>query len=118
MNDINFEYRNNGDRSIMAIGCYNGWGHTDEDCNPSFFQRLYDYISLSKQGVVVFPIGESKYALPEFMGDSDLYPRVLWSYLVYQYGGYGTSPRYGWIDRENVDYILGMLKDNITTYLG
>lgn len=36
--------------------------------------------------------------------------RILWSVLVMEYGDYGTSPRYGWIEIEYKEMILEIFK--------
>lgn len=36
---------------------------------------------------------------------------VFWSWLVMMYGNYGTSPRFGWIDKKNAEYLISVFED-------
>ena len=42
-----------------------------------------------------------EYEQDEYMEDID----ILWGTLVYSFGEYGTSPRYGWIENEYKSFI-------------
>ena len=42
--------------------------------------------------------------------DCDTYVNVIWQILVIMFGDYGTSPRYGWIDFDNKDDAVELLK--------
>jgi hypothetical protein len=70
---------------LVVVGDYNGY--------LGDIKRIYDYIR-----------AESIQAnipdwLTEEYEDCDNFIRVFWSVLVMAYGDYGTSPRFGWINK-------------------
>ena len=74
-------------------------------------KRLYEYIKDSEEEVIGMPEWLKKYDCNHFM-------RVFWSILVIEYGDYGTSPRFGWLDRENVDLFLDEFQESLEIALG
>lgn len=36
---------------------------------------------------------------------------VFWSWLVMMYGDYGTSPRFGWIESKNAEYLISVFEE-------
>lgn len=76
------------DESFFDVLWYNGY--EDE------VGKLLKYMKNSK------PLDEyATLPIPDYLRDEDcdFPPRLLWSCLVIMFGDYGTSPRYGWIDR-------------------
>lgn len=79
--------------AINAIVWYNGY--YDE------LRKLKKYISESINSDV------DKYSnapIPDFISDeydTDHAIRIIWSLMVYMFGSYGGSPRYGWIEKRD-----------------
>lgn len=42
--------------------------------------------------------------------------RVFWSILSIEYGEYGSSPRYGWLESENVGLFLDKFKECLESF--
>ena len=79
--------------SFYDLAHYNG--------HEEVFKEIYEYLKKHKSDEYSIPF-------PEFLNNyqcNDL-PRVFWSILVIEYGDYGSSPRYGWIEVENVEKII------------
>jgi hypothetical protein len=79
--------------SFCDLAYYNG--------HEEVFKKIYEYLKEHKNDEYTIPF-------PPFL---DVYhcndlPRTFWSILVIEYGDYGTSPRYGWIEVENVERII------------
>lgn len=71
-----------------------GWYNDREDEIKDLYKYIKNSIKEGNYGYIAFPsqFGEI---------DCNDYIRVLWSVLVMEYGNYGTSPRYGWIENAN-----------------
>ena len=84
--------------SFVDLADYNGYH--DE------LVKLYNYIKTDNEDeyVIGFPDWLSEY-------DHDHFLRVFWSILVIEYGDYGTSPRFGWLQKENVALFLEKFKN-------
>ena len=89
--------------SFIDLAYYNG---LEDEC-----KKLYKYIRDYDKGEETIPIPDwlKGYECNHFM-------RVFWSILVIEYGDYGTSPRYGWLDSENVDLFLDDFKKGLEEY--
>jgi hypothetical protein len=71
---------------LLNIGWYNG--------------QIEELIKLYLYMIHELRAEETSIMFPEFLKDVDCnqYMRTVWSYLVYNTGDYGTSPRFGWIN--------------------
>lgn len=47
---------------------------------------------------------KGNYGIDEFEG-------VFWSWLVMMFGDYGTSPRFGWIENKNSEYLISVFDE-------
>lgn len=47
---------------------------------------------------------KDNYGVDEFEG-------VFWSWLVMMFGDYGTSPRFGWIENKNAEYLISVFDE-------
>lgn len=80
---------------LGSIAFYNG--HDEE------IKQVIEYLkSYDKSNSTIF--------MPEFLrsNDCDYFINILWQLSVLLYGDYGTSPRYGWLESENLEKILDM----------
>ena len=86
--------------SFVDLAYYNGLLN---EC-----KRLYEYIRDydKEEGSIPLPDWLNKYDCNHFM-------RVFWSILVIEYGDYGTSPRFGWLNSEDVDLFLDEFKESL-----
>lgn len=70
--------------ALLWVLSYNGY---DEK-----IMQIYKYLKENAD--------KSQVPYPDWLSDdADAPDRILWSVLVMLDGDYGTSPRYGWIDR-------------------
>lgn len=74
--------------SLLWVLSYNGY---DES-----IKKIYEYICSFDDEIPLIPYPSDEKILSE---NPDAPDRILWSVLVMEYGDYGTSPRYGWIDK-------------------
>ena len=74
-----------GINSLLWVLWYNGYEQQIKD--------LYEYL---KQAEVT---ARYPHDLGILSDDADSPDRILWSTLVMEFGDYGTSPRYGWINK-------------------
>lgn len=89
-------------QALLDVGWYNGYEEN--------IKQIITYIkNCSKKST-------HNILFPEFLReiDCDDYIRVFWSVLVVLYGDYGTSPRFGWLDSEEVSDII----EDIDRYMG
>jgi len=75
----------NGIDSLLWVLWYNGHEQQIKD--------IYEYI---KQAEVT---ASYPHDLGILSDDADSPDRILWSTLVMEFGDYGTSPRFGWINK-------------------
>lgn len=69
---------------FLTVLWYNG--HEDE------IKRIFEYVDKYEEFQIPYP---------DFLSeDCDSPERLLWSFLVYMFGDYGTSPRFGWLYKE------------------
>ena len=87
--------------ALLQVGYYNG--HED------LHKKLYNYIDAHKQHEQEYPVIPYPNHIFADNGTCDEYPRILWSCMVVEYGDFGTSPRFGWIDIENAGEILAFI---------
>ena len=73
--------------SLLCVLYYNG--HDDD------IKKIYNYILNYQLEASWNNISYPDNLLSE---DPDAPDRILWSVLVYEFGDYGTSPRFGWIE--------------------
>lgn len=94
--------------SFLSIAFYNGYEEDVNDIveclkeslkNDLTFENSYKSISR--------PDWQSKYGRSKV----DEFGGIFWSWLVLQYGDYGTSPRYGWIYMYNARKILEIIQE-------
>lgn len=87
-------------QNFMWVAHYNGYL---EDVND-IYEKLK---SPNEHGQVKWPEKwkeKAGYGVDEFGG-------IFWSWLVLTFGDYGTSPRFGWIEPENVQYLIEVFED-------
>ena len=76
--------------SLLTVFSYNGYEY--------YLDVIRDYINEVKD--------KEKYSIqyPEHIlkGETDSIANILWSTLVVMFGEYGTSPRFGWIEKKRV----------------
>lgn len=89
--------------SLLDVGFYNGFEEEIEELSS----YIRENASITNSAIIQFPSFLKQY-------DCDHYLRVLWSVLVMEYGDYGTSPRFGWLESENVKELL----DEIDKWIG
>ena len=95
--------------SFLSLACYNGY---EEDIQDILKALKTAFRCDDKYKAISRPDWEKKYGdykIDEFGG-------IFWSWLVIQYGDYGTSPRFGWLypreAREIADFIEETLQNN------
>ena len=71
--------------SLLWVLRYNGYEQQIKD--------IYEYIK-QEEVIAIYP-----HDLGILSDDADSPDRILWSTLVMEFGGFGTSPRFGWIDK-------------------
>lgn len=92
--------------AFMSLAFYNGYEDDVNDIKKS----LYEAFKIDPKeiyGTVSRPKHWSKgsnYKIDEFGG-------IFWSWLVLQYGDYGTSPRFGWIYAENARRLYTIISE-------
>ena len=70
--------------ALLRVLWYNGYDDK--------IMRIYNYLKENED--------KSQVSYPDWLSDdADAPDRILWSVLVMLDGDYGTSPRYGWIDK-------------------
>ena len=74
-----------GINSLLWVLWYNGYEQQIKD--------IYEYIK-QEEVTASYP-----HDLGILSDDADSPDRILWSVLVMEYGNYGTSPRFGWINK-------------------
>lgn len=88
--------------SFMSLACYNGY---EEDITD-IMDKLHEmFESTERFDSARRPAWKEKYGrdkIEEFGG-------IFWSWLVLQYGDYGTSPRFGWIYKENAKNLYAIM---------
>ena len=72
-------------KSLLWVLWYNGYKEE--------IRALYEYIK-NNDGIII------QYPDRLLSDDCNKPDRILWSVLVMEYGDYGTSPRYGWIENK------------------
>lgn len=77
--------------SLLDVGLYNGWKYEIEE----LASYIRENSTITNSSIIIIPSFLKEY-------DHNHYLRVLWSVLVMEYGDYGTSPRFGWLEIENV----------------
>ena len=94
--------------SFLSLACYNGY----EDDVQDILKALEVAFRCDDKYKAVMRPDWKRYKdskIDEFGG-------IFWSWLVIQYGDYGTSPRFGWLypreAREIANFIKESLQDN------
>ena len=94
-------------RSFVLLASYNGYMQDIKNILKTLF-RAYDFDPVSpvaQYNSILRPRDWEKCSgmkVDEFGG-------IFWSWLVLQYGEYGTSPRFGWIYAENARRLYSIL---------
>lgn len=87
-------------QEFMWVAYYNG--HLEE------VNDIYESLNDPKAyGIVQRPEKWEKrkdYGIEEFCG-------IFWAWLVRMFGDYRSSPGFGWIDKENVPYLIEVFED-------
>lgn len=80
--------------SFLSLACYNGYEEDITDIMNELHKMFEstDKFDSAKRPDWKVKCGRDK--VDEFGG-------IFWSWLVLRYGDYGTSPRYGWIYKED-----------------
>lgn len=81
--------------ALQYICFYNG--HNEK------ITELINYIQENKNGTISCP----EHILTE---DADNFINIIWQILVVVYGDYGSSPRWAWINSENKQKAIMLLK--------
>jgi hypothetical protein len=82
--------------SFLSLAFYNGYEEDVADIRKVLY-KAFSFDVDDKYKTVLRPEHWSKkinHKIDDFGG-------IFWSWLVLQYGDYGTSPRFGWIYAEN-----------------
>lgn len=98
----------NAINNFLSLACYNGW----EDDVKNIMRSLKQSYKLENElGSVQRPAWKKKCGkdkIEEFGG-------IFWSWLVLGYGEYGTSPRFGWIYRDNAQALYDIMDNLLRT---
>lgn len=98
----------NAINNFLSLACYNGWEDDVKDIMRSLKQS---YKLENKLGSVQRPDWKKKCGrdkIEEFGG-------IFWSWLVIGSGEYGTSPRFGWIYRDNAQVLYDIMDNLLKT---
>lgn len=76
-------------------------------------EELIDYLSSTKDDKPILRPA----AIDELTIEDEIPIELLWMILVIKFGNYGTSPRSGWIEQENKDRAISLLKKNYETHM-
>ena len=100
------EYDENAIDSFLSLAFYNGWEQDIKDICEAL--RVSKSIKTNaKYEPISRPDWKSKCGRDKI----DEFGGIFWSWLVLQYGDYGTSPRFGWIYAENAKKILDIIEE-------
>ena len=92
--------------SFISLAFYNGWEQDIKDiCEVLSIAKTIDI----KNGYE--PISRPDWSKKCGRNKIDEFGGIFWSWLVLQYGDYGTSPRFGWIYVENARKILEIIEE-------
>jgi hypothetical protein len=92
--------------SFLSLAFYNGWEQDVKDvCEALSVSRTIEI----KNGYE--PVSRPDWKAKCGRDKIDEFGGIFWSWLVLQYGDYGTSPRYGWIYVENARKILEIIEE-------
>lgn len=94
--------------SFLSLAFYNGYEEDVRDIRQSLY-KAFSFDPDDKWKTVSRPnwkerCGRDK--IEEFGG-------IFWSWLVLQYGDYGTSPRFGWIYAENARRLYNIISESL-----
>lgn len=87
-------------RNFMWLARYNGYLEEVND--------IYEKLKSSTE--ISYITRPEKWREKEGYGVDELCG-IFWSWLVMMFGDYGTSPRFGWIDKENTKYLIEVFDD-------
>lgn len=89
--------------SFLSLACYNGY---EEDV-ADIMDKLHETFDSTEQfDIAIRPDWKVKCGRDKV----DEFGGIFWSWLVLQYGEYGTSPRYGWIYKENAKKLYNIMQ--------
>lgn len=89
--------------SFLSLACYNGYEEDVTDILNELHKMFEstDKFDSAKRPDWKVKCGRDK--VDEFGG-------IFWSWLVLRYGDYGTSPRYGWIYKEDAKKLYDIIQ--------
>lgn len=89
--------------SFLSLACYNGYEEDVTDIMNELHKMFEstDKFDSARRPDWKIKCGRDK--VNEFGG-------IFWSWLVLQYGDYGTSPRYGWIYKEDAKNLYDIMQ--------
>ena len=93
--------------SFLSLAFYNGYEEDVEDIKKSLY-KAFEFDAEDKYKTVSRPDWKKKCGrdkIEEFGG-------IFWSWLVLQYGDYGTSPRFGWIYAETARRLYNIMNES------
>lgn len=101
----------NAIQSFLSLAFYNGYEEDITDIKKSLYKAFnFDVDDKYKN------VSRPEHWKREIGHKVDDFGGIFWSWLVLQYGDYGTSPRFGWIYAENArrlyTIISELLEDN------
>ena len=106
VNEVNGLERQNLARQINK--CYENlmYGVTLVCYYNGLYELASDMVIILKEAK---PYKNYSITRPDSIGDPNSLMGILWSILVVNFGDYGTSPRYGWIECEHLDECIDFL---------
>ena len=92
----------NLEQAMNYLVFYNGY--------EEIVHSLLEHISMVSEGGTILPPKSLKYG-----DESETVEAILWFTLVCMFGDYGTSPRFGWIDKkkEAIAFLNSLLSDEV-----
>ena len=104
--DINYDFtRQDVDaiNSFLLLATYNGHENDVRD----IITALYKAFKIDADEIY------KSVRRPDWRDKTDEFGGIFWSWLVLQYGDYGTSPRFGWIYAENARKLYTIMSELI-----
>lgn len=82
------------------------------------YDGLWEYLLWIKEALLTEQDRNGYVTRPKFMSEYDIdhVTKKFWSVLVLMFGNYGTAPRCGWIEKENINEAIEFIDDILNAY--